>query len=86
MCVSSELGPGCQNLGLALVTPWIGWRRVVFPLPIDRKAFLETIHRLTSEGRFRAVIDRTVSPDDIREAYAYAASGQKTGAVVLKLA
>lgn len=84
--VSSDLGPGGQNLVLALVTPWVGRRRVVFPLPIDRKAFLETIHRLTSEGRFRAVIDRTVSLDGIREAYAYAASGQKTGALIVKLA
>lgn len=84
--VSSDLGSGGQNLVLALVTPWVGRRRVVFPLPIDRTAFLETIHRLTSEGRLRAVVDRTVSLDGIRDAYAYAASGQKTGAVVLKLA
>jgi len=71
---------------LALVTPWLGRKRVVFPLPIDRKAFLVMIHRLTSEGRFRAVIDRTVPLDEIRAAYTYAASGQKTGAVILKLA
>jgi NADPH:quinone reductase-like Zn-dependent oxidoreductase len=84
--VSSEAGPGWQNLPLALITPWFGGRRVVFPLPTDRKAFLAEIHRLTSARRFRAVIDRTVTIDGVREAYEYVASGQKTGAVVLKLA
>ncbi|KYF55610.1 NADPH:quinone oxidoreductase [Sorangium cellulosum] len=84
--VSSEPGPGWQNPFLALLTPALGRQRVVFPIPIDRKAFLDVIGRLVTEGHFRPVIDRAVSLDAVQEAYAYAASGQKTGSVVLKLA
>lgn len=83
--VSSEPGPGWQNPLLALVTPALGGQRVVFPIPIDRKAFLEVMGRLVTERHFRPVIDRTVTLDAIQEAYAYAASGQKTGSVALNL-
>ncbi|WP_437822022.1 NAD(P)-dependent alcohol dehydrogenase [Sorangium sp. So ce1078] len=84
--VSSEPGPGWQNPFLAVITPALGGKRVVFPIPTDRKAFLEAMGRLVAERRFRPIIDRTVTLDAIQEAYAYAASGQKTGNVVLKLA
>jgi NADPH:quinone reductase-like Zn-dependent oxidoreductase len=83
---SSELGPAAQNLPLALVTPVLAGRRVVFPVPVDRKRCFQFIRELVEEGRFRAVIDRTVTIDEIREAYAHAASGQKTGSVVLAFA
>jgi NADPH:quinone reductase-like Zn-dependent oxidoreductase len=83
--VSSELGPGWQNPFLALLTPAFGGKRVVFPIPIGRKAFLEVMRPLAADRHFRPVIDRTFTLDAIREAYAYAASGQKTGSVVLKL-
>ncbi|WP_438026390.1 NAD(P)-dependent alcohol dehydrogenase [Sorangium sp. So ce233] len=83
--VSSEPGPGWQNPFLALLTPALGGKRVVFPVPTDRKAFLEVMRGLITERRFRPVIDRTVTLDAIQEAYAYVASGQKTGNVVLKL-
>jgi len=83
--VSTELGPGCQNPLLALLTPLFGGKRVVFPIPIGRKRLLEVLHPLAAERRVRAVIDRTFGIDQIREAYAYAGSGQKTGSVVLRL-
>ncbi|XXX87506.1 NAD(P)-dependent alcohol dehydrogenase [Sorangium sp. So ce145] len=83
--VSSEPGPGWQNPFLALATPVLGGQRVVFPIPVDRKAFLEVLGRLVAERHFRPVIDRTVTLDAVQEAYAYVASGQKTGNVVLKL-
>lgn len=83
--ISSELGPGWQNPLLALITPALGGKRVVFPIPIARSAFLEVMHGLAAEHHFRPVIDRTFTLDAIAEAYAYVASGQKTGSVVLKL-
>ncbi|WP_437506899.1 NAD(P)-dependent alcohol dehydrogenase [Sorangium sp. So ce1099] len=83
--VSTELGPGGQNPFLALLTPALGGKRVVFPIPTDRKAFLEVMGRLVTERQFRPVIDRTVTLDAVQEAYAYVASGKKTGNVVLKL-
>ncbi len=83
--ISSELGPGWQNPFLALITPVFGGQRVVFPIPIARKAFLEVMRPLAAEHHFRPVIDRTFTLDAIAEAYAYVASGEKTGSVVLKL-
>jgi NADPH:quinone reductase-like Zn-dependent oxidoreductase len=44
------------------------------------------MYELARNGRFRPVIDRIFPHDSIREAYAYAASGQKTGCVILELA
>jgi NADPH:quinone reductase-like Zn-dependent oxidoreductase len=83
--VSVELGPGAQNLPLALFTPLFGGRRVVFPFPIDRKRFLELVDPLVARGTLRPVIDRRYPLEAIRDAYAYADSGQKTGCVMLDL-
>lgn len=83
---STELGPGAQNLFLPLLTPLFGGRRVVFPFPVEKKGFLELMGSVVADGHFRAVIDRAFSLDQIREAYTYAASGQKTGSVILDLA
>jgi NADPH:quinone reductase-like Zn-dependent oxidoreductase len=83
--VSSDLGPGCQNLILPLLTPALRGRRVVFALPVERGAFLGMMRQLASERRFRPVIDRTFALDDVREAYIYAGSGRKTGCVLLDM-
>ena len=83
--ISSELGPGWQNPFLALVTPLVGGKRVAFPIPINRKRFFDVIHPLVEARHVRAVIDRSYTLDAVREAYAYAASGRKTGTVILKL-
>jgi NADPH:quinone reductase-like Zn-dependent oxidoreductase len=82
--ISSELGPGWQNPFLALVTSLLGGRRVGFPFPQDVHGFLGLMKGWLEAGRFRPVIDRRYALDDIREAYAYVASGQKTGNVVLR--
>jgi NADPH:quinone reductase-like Zn-dependent oxidoreductase len=81
--ISSELGPGGQNPFLALVTPLFGGRRVGFPLPVDLPGFLASMKGWLEAGRFRPVIDRRYTLDGLREAYAYVASGQKTGNVLL---
>jgi NADPH:quinone reductase-like Zn-dependent oxidoreductase len=47
---------------------------------------LSFVRKLVDQGRFRPVIDRRYALSAIGEAYAYAASGQKTGSVVLTLA
>jgi NADPH:quinone reductase-like Zn-dependent oxidoreductase len=66
-----------QNPFLALITPVLGGQRVVFPIPIARKAFLEVMRPLVVERHFRPVIDRIFERDAIAEAYAYVASGTK---------
>lgn len=83
--ISSELGPGGQNPLLALVTPWLGGKKVVFPFPVDIPRSLATIADLVDRGQFTPLIDRTHRLDEIREAFTYVASGRKIGNVVLDL-
>ncbi len=83
---SSELGPGWQNPVLALAAPALRGRKVVFPLPVAKGEYFSFVRSLLEEGRFRPIIDRKYTLDEIRAAYTYVASGHKTGNVVLTLA
>lgn len=84
--ISSELGPGAQNAFLALITPLISKKKVIFPFPNNKKGSILFIKDLIEQGKFTAVIDRTLPKEQIAEAYAFVASGQKTGNVVIKWA
>ena len=83
--ISSELGPGWENLYLALLTPLAGRKKLKFPLPTNIKRSINLIQGLLEEGKFRPVIDRTYPLEKIAEAYEYVASGQKTGNVVIRM-
>jgi NADPH:quinone reductase-like Zn-dependent oxidoreductase len=85
--ISSELGPGGENVYLALLAPLLGRnrKRVLFPFPLDIKGSLARMRDLLDQNKFRAVIDRTYRLDDIREAFTYVASGQKIGNVILSM-
>jgi NADPH:quinone reductase-like Zn-dependent oxidoreductase len=81
--VSSDLGPRSENLYLPLATSVLSGKRVVFPFPLDIKGSLALIRGLVEQGKFRPVIDRTYPLEEIRDAFAYVASGQKIGNVIL---
>lgn len=83
--ISSELGPLVQNPLLALVTPLLGNKKVVFPIPTDAPASISLIQKLLAEGHFMPVIDRVYPLARIAEAYAYVQTGQKTGNVVIDM-
>lgn len=83
--ISSELGWMWQNLLLAFIKPVIGSKKVLFPYPSDIKRTLQLIKKLTEEGKYHAVIDRTYPLERIREAYEYVETGQKIGNVVITL-
>lgn len=83
--LSSELGPYSQNVFLALLAPISGGKRVKFPIPLDIKASMAFIAKLSEEGKFKPLIDRSYPLDRIAEAYTYVASGQKIGNVILLL-
>jgi NADPH:quinone reductase-like Zn-dependent oxidoreductase len=83
--VSTELGKGSVNVFLALVTPFFGRKKVLFPIPTINKEDVIFLKGLVETGRFRPVIDRTYSLDQIVEAHRYVESGQKTGNVVIEI-
>jgi NADPH:quinone reductase-like Zn-dependent oxidoreductase len=76
---------GFQNLFLALGTPLLGGKKVVFPPPRNMKASLSVIRDLAEKGSFKPVIDRRYSIEQIAEAFEYVATGNKIGNVIITL-
>lgn len=83
--LSSELGPGNENLYLPFTTKIKGRKSVIFPLPTDIKGSMIAIQELMENGKFRPVLDRSYPMEKAAEAYRYVASGQKTGNVILDI-
>jgi NADPH:quinone reductase-like Zn-dependent oxidoreductase len=70
---------------LALVTRWIGDKKVTLPIPKYTKQDVLYVKELIEAGKYRPVIDRTYPLEDVVEATRYVETGQKTGNVVLTL-
>ncbi len=84
--MSSDLGPGWQNIPLSLFTPLLRGKRVKFGAPTQNKEMVEHLRDLMESGQFRPVIDRRYPLDQIVEAYRYVETGQKIGNVVIDVA
>jgi NADPH:quinone reductase-like Zn-dependent oxidoreductase len=83
--ISTDLGFMWHVPPLALLTRWIGSRRVTLPIPKYSKDDIVFLGRLIEAGEYRAVIDRRYPLEDVVEATRYVETGQKTGSVVLTL-
>lgn len=81
--LSSELGPGWQNVLLPLVTPLFRGRRVKFPFPRQNQDIVRHIGELMDTGGFKPVVDRRYPLERIADAYRFVETGQKTGNVVI---
>jgi NADPH:quinone reductase-like Zn-dependent oxidoreductase len=81
--LSSDLGPGWQNLLLPLVTPLFRGRKVKFPLPKQDQEMVRYFRDLIEAGEFRPVIDRRYPLEQIVDAYRYVETGRKIGNVVI---
>ena len=86
--LSSELGPYYQNLYLPLANlPLIRKlfsRKVLFPFPTNLKKSILFMTKLAKQGKFKPIIDKKYPLEDIKSAYEYVLTGEKTGNVILK--
>lgn len=83
--VSSELGPNWENIWLAMATPMLSRKKVIFPIPFNIPESMRAISTLFVAGKFTPLIDRSFTLDQIQNAFVYVASGQKIGNVILDL-
>ena len=82
---STELGKNAENIYLALITPVLGGKKVLFPIPTITKEDVVFLKELVEHGEFKPVVDRQYKLEQIVDAYKYVETGQKTGSVVIKI-
>ena len=83
--LSSDLGPLSQNPILALITPLLRGKKVLFPIPRDDQEMVRYFKELLESGEFRPLVDRRYRLDQIVEAYTYVETGRKIGNVVISV-
>jgi NADPH:quinone reductase-like Zn-dependent oxidoreductase len=84
--MSTELGYMSQNPFLALITPILGGKKLLFPIPTTSKNDILFLKELVEKGEFKPVVDRQYPLEQIVEAYRYVETGMKTGNVVILIA
>ena len=84
--MSTELGYMSQNPFLALITPLLGGKKVLFPIPTINRADIEFLKELAVNGNFKPVIDKSYTLEQIVDAYRYVETGQKIGNVIITTA
>ena len=82
--ISSELGPYSQNIFYPLLTSKSS-KKVIFPLPYSKQKTIPYISNLLEKGKFKPVIDREYSLENISKAYEYVLTGEKTGNVIINV-
>ena len=81
--ISTELGPGLENIFLALKYKFTAGKKLLFPLPVVTQEDINFLKIQAEAGYFKPLIDRVYPFDQIVEAYTYVETGQKIGNVIL---
>jgi NADPH:quinone reductase-like Zn-dependent oxidoreductase len=82
--ISSELGPYSQNVFYPLFNS-ISSKKVIFPIPFNKRETIPYIISQLEKGIFKPVIDREYPLKEISKAYKYAIKGEKTGNVLINV-
>ncbi|MBK7667045.1 MAG: NAD(P)-dependent alcohol dehydrogenase [Sphingobacteriaceae bacterium] len=83
--MSTELGYMAQNPFLAMITPLIGGKKLLFPIPTISKEDVNYLKDLVVTGKLKPVIDKAYSLNEIVEAHKYVETGMKTGNVIINI-
>lgn len=83
--ISSELGPNAQNPFLALITPLMRGKKVIFPIPVKLEETVSFVKDLLKQGKFMPLIDRKYTLNQVAEAFRYVGTGEKIGNVILEM-
>lgn len=83
--IPSELGWMAQNVFLTMMRPFLGSKKVIFPVPTNIQGSIEFVRSLIHQGKFKPMIDRTYPLDEIVKAFRYVETGQKIGNVVITM-
>jgi NADPH:quinone reductase-like Zn-dependent oxidoreductase len=83
--ISTELGKNAENIFLAMITPILGGKKVLFPIPSIKKEDVIFLKTLVEKKEFKPVMDRQYPLDEILEAHKYVETGQKIGNVVINI-
>ena len=81
--VETDLGFMWHVPLLALLTRWVGSKKVRLGITKYAQEDVRLLKELIEAGEYRAVIDRTYPLEDVIEASRYVETGEKTGNVVL---
>ena len=82
---STELGENMENVYLPFITKFKGGKQVKFPFPTDNKQDIIYFKKIIEDGKYRAIIDRKYSLEQIIEATKYVETGEKVGNVVITI-